>query len=99
MTGDEVLKLIDYPSYFDLMKIPLPDNRSLIFEKLMQEKLIVENRDNYDITNLGAILFAKELDAFETLSESILETMGLLKSLYHWRIFSLAVLPKNVFKS
>jgi ATP-dependent DNA helicase RecG len=38
VTAEEVLKLIDYPSYFDLMKIPLPDNRSLIFEKLVQEK-------------------------------------------------------------
>ena len=75
VTGDEVLKLIDYPSYFDLMKIPLPDNRSLIFEKLMQEKLIVENRDNYDITNLGAILFAKELDAFETLSRKAIRVI------------------------
>ncbi len=35
VTADEVLKLIDYPSYFDLMEIPLPDNRSLIFEKLI----------------------------------------------------------------
>lgn len=24
--SDEVLRLLDYPSYFDLMKIPLPDN-------------------------------------------------------------------------
>jgi len=65
---DRVLQLIDYPSYFDLMKIPLPDNRSLIFEKLIQEKLIITNGKNYDITNLGAILFARELDAFETLN-------------------------------
>lgn len=68
ISADDVLTLIDYPSYFDLMRIPLPDNRNLIFERLIQEKLIVKNGANYDITNLGAILFAKDLHAFETLS-------------------------------
>jgi predicted HTH transcriptional regulator len=39
--ADEVLRLIDYPSYFDLMGIPLPDNRVAIFDKLKQEKIII----------------------------------------------------------
>lgn len=75
LTGDEVLNLIDYTSYFDLMKIPLPDNRSLIFEKLVQEKLIIGNGEKYDITNLGAILFAKDIDAFETLSRKAIRVI------------------------
>lgn len=74
-TPDEVLKLIDYPSYFDLMSIPLPDNRNLIFEKLIQEKLIIKQGLNFDITNLGAILFARELDAFETLSRKAIRVI------------------------
>jgi len=68
ITADRVLQLLDYLSYFDLMRLPLPDNRNLIFEKLIQEKLIISKGENFDITNLGAILFAKDLDAFETLS-------------------------------
>ena len=68
VSADKVLQLIDYPSYFDLIKTPLPDNRSLIFERLIQEKLIISNGEKYDITNLGAILFAKEIKAFETIS-------------------------------
>ncbi len=75
VTSDEVLKLIDYPSYFDLMSIPLPDNRNLIFEKLIQEKLIIKQGQNFDITNLGAILFARELDAFETLSRKAIRVI------------------------
>lgn len=72
---DEVLKLIDYPSYFNLMNIPLPDNRSSIFEKLKQEKVIVSKGQNYDITNLGAILFARELSAFENISRKAIRVI------------------------
>lgn len=64
---NKVLSLLDYPSYFDLMKIPLPENREGIFEKLTQEKVIEKKGSKYDITNMGAILFAKRLDEFETL--------------------------------
>lgn len=75
VSADKVLQLIDYPSYFDLMGIPLPDNRSLIFERLMQEKLIISNRDKFDITNLGAILFAKEISAFETINRKAIRVI------------------------
>jgi len=73
--ADEVLKLIDYPSYFDLMNITLPDNRDLIFEKLQQEKLIIKKKQKFDITNLGAILFAKQLDDFESLSRKAIRVI------------------------
>lgn len=65
--ANKVLTLLDYPSYFELMKIPLPENRDAIFEKFVQEKIIVKNGIKYDITNLGGLLFAKQLDSFETL--------------------------------
>ncbi len=64
---DHVLKLLDYPSYFDLMNIPLPSNKNGIVEKLISEKLILMEGSKYAITNLGAILFAKEIEHFETL--------------------------------
>lgn len=57
----EVLRLIDYPSYFDLMDIPLPENREKIIDKLSEEEIIIKNdAGKWDITNLGGILFAKE---------------------------------------
>jgi hypothetical protein len=27
ISEDELLKLIDYPNFFDMLKLPLPDNR------------------------------------------------------------------------
>ena len=63
--GDTVLSLIDYASYFDLTKQSLPDNRNGIFVRLAAERLIEEDvGGRWNITNMGAILFAKDLSAF-----------------------------------
>ncbi len=65
---EDVLQLIDYPSFFDLLKLPLPDNREAIINKLIQEKAIISEQAGYAITNLGALLFAKDISAFDTLA-------------------------------
>ena len=67
VSGDEVLELIDYSSYFKLTKQPLPDNRAGIFDKLKAERLIVRDvGERWNITNLGAILFAPDLSQFDS---------------------------------
>ena len=66
---DEVLKLLDYPSYFKLTDSKLPSNKEDILKKFEEEKMVIKKSSNrYDITNLGAILFAENLDKFEKLS-------------------------------
>lgn len=68
-SGQRVLDLIDYPGVFDLLGIAMPEGRSAILEKLVQERVIIAHAtDHFSITNLGAILFAKRLADFETLS-------------------------------
>lgn len=52
----EVLNLIDYPNFFALNKLPLPDNRSGIISRLILEKIIRKEGLNHSITNLGALL-------------------------------------------
>ncbi len=59
-TSEDVLKKIDYPRFFELMKIPLPDNRAGIISRLNEEKIVQKAKDQYSITNLGAILFLKK---------------------------------------
>ena len=67
LSGDDVLSLLDYTSYFDLTEQPLPDNRQGIFGKLVADQLIQEDvGHHWSITNLGAILFAKDLTSFTT---------------------------------
>jgi predicted HTH transcriptional regulator len=65
-SGDDVLALLDYSQYFRLTGQPLPDNRVGIFERLEADRLIVRDvGERWNITNLGAILFATRLGDFE----------------------------------
>lgn len=67
VSSDEVLRLLDYPAFFDLLEQPLPADRSGILEALADEGLIRScDAGDWDITNLGAVLFAKRLDDFRS---------------------------------
>lgn len=71
-TADQVLKLIDYPAFFQLLKQDLPDNRKGIFDRLVREKVLRKTGDKFDISNLGAILFARHLSEFDRLARKAL---------------------------
>lgn len=72
---DEVLRLLDYPSIFRLLNIPLPENKTSILEKLTEEKIINRRPSCYDITNLGAILFARDLEKFDSLARKTIRVI------------------------
>ncbi len=68
VTDVEVLKLLDYPAYFELLGLSLPENRSGILERLAQDEMVQPcDAGGWNITNLGAILFAKDLESFKHL--------------------------------
>lgn len=75
VSADEVLSMIDYPSAFRLLSSPLPENKSSVLEKLAQEKIIQPRASCYDITNLGAILFALDLRSFELLARKAIRVV------------------------
>jgi len=61
----QVTEYLNCPEYFTLMKLPLPSNRKAIVEKMVDESFIIEmDNGNYAITNMGALLFAKDLNRF-----------------------------------
>ncbi|WP_372879538.1 ATP-binding protein [Spongiibacter marinus] len=63
---DQVLDLLDYPAYFKLTRQSLPDNRKGIFERLEADQLLIKDvGGRWNITNLGAILFAADLEQFD----------------------------------
>lgn len=69
VSGDEVLVRLDYPKYFELSGQSLPAERSGILERMSVDRLIVAlGDDSFDITNLGAVLFAKRLSDFTGLA-------------------------------
>ncbi|MDF2652533.1 MAG: transcriptional regulator [Paenibacillus sp.] len=60
--------MLDYPAYFDLLDIALPENRKRILERLSEDSMISRcEAGGWNITNLGAILFAKKLSNFSHL--------------------------------
>lgn len=64
--ADAVLRLLDYPAYFDMLKQPLPDNKQGILSRLIEDNMVRKNDAGlYGVTNLGAILIAKKLDDFK----------------------------------
>lgn len=82
---DDVIRLLDTQSYFDLLHIPYPVNRAGVLERFESEKLIESSAGRWAITNLGAMLFAKRLDQFDTLARNaarviVYEGKGKLKT-------------------
>lgn len=69
----EIVRYLDCGVYFDLLGIPQP-SETIETVRYMEEEGIVIKQDNglYAITNMGAILFAKNLNCFERLSRKAL---------------------------
>jgi predicted HTH transcriptional regulator len=65
VTASKVTELLDCAAYYTLMKLPLPSNRDAIIHNIMDEEFIREmDNGNYAITNMGALLLAKDLNVF-----------------------------------
>ena len=66
--SDEIISLLDTQAYFDFFEIPYPTNRESVLEKFISENFIKKNSfGKYSITNLGGLLFAKDLSKFPNL--------------------------------
>ncbi len=75
-TAEQVLSLIDYPTVFEMLGQTLPENRSGILERLLRERVILDTGSSeFAITNLGAVLFARRLDQFETLARKAMRVI------------------------
>lgn len=76
MADDEVLRLLDYPTYFDLRKRPLPENRYGILNALCDDALIRRSdASGWNVTNTGAVLFAKRLEDFRSLQRKAMRVV------------------------
>lgn len=74
--AEEVLLKLNYPAYFDLLNVPFPDGRSAILDALQNDRLIVPcEAGGWNITNLGAILFAKNLGDFPRLKRKAIRVI------------------------
>ena len=68
LTAEAAVKLLDFSIYFDIKREPTPTNINGLVHYMIEEH-VLSKQDNgmYAITNLGAILFAKNLTDFPRL--------------------------------
>lgn len=73
---EEIFSFLDTDSYYKLLDLAIPKNREKIIEDLINEKFIKRNDASlYDITNLGAILIAKNVSHFENLTHKYIRVI------------------------
>jgi len=83
----DIQTLLDYPAYFDLLDQPLPTDLDKILTRLASDRMILsDGAGKWNITNLGAILFARNLDQFKALARKVVRIIiydgkGRLKTL------------------
>lgn len=64
-----VTELLDTGAFYTLMKLPIPSTRDGIMHDFMEYGFIKRmDNGNYSITNMGALLFAKDLKKFDYLA-------------------------------
>ena len=64
----DIPKYISTETYFDLLQIPYPTTLENVIMRFKEENFVSEYDGLYSVTNLGALLFAKNLNDFGSLA-------------------------------
>ena len=65
----EIFTILDSAGYYEKMQFALPKNKNKIADDFVNETFLRKDvAGTYDVTNMGALLIAKNLDSFESLS-------------------------------
>ncbi len=64
---EELLLLLDYTKYFEMLGKDIPNEKTTIARRLEEFGLCNKTEEGWNITNMGAILFAKNISEFEGL--------------------------------
>ena len=76
VTVEGVLTLLDFRTYFELQGMRTPEHLGGIVSALQADRLIAANdAGGWDITNLGAIMFAIRLSDFEALERKAIRVV------------------------
>ena len=76
ISDKEVLHLLDCPSYFELMNLAPPLYKEQALDALQTNSMIAKGKHGqWDILNLGAILFAKNLNNFKHLKRKTIRVI------------------------
>jgi len=65
---DEVVRLLDTQTFFELLKLPYPTDQAGVIDRLTGERLVDRIGDTYAIRRLGGLLLAKKIAEFPDLA-------------------------------
>ncbi|MBD8517281.1 ATP-binding protein [Plantibacter sp. CFBP 8804] len=68
LSDEGAVNLLAYGAYFELTGTPLSETRRAIAEKFVSEGLLVRSGNGTAVTNLGALMFARDLSEFPSVS-------------------------------
>jgi len=71
LTTDQVLDLIDHDSFFRLEKKRPPISSKAILHALEADKIAIQGSHGWSISNLGALLFARDIARFDSLKRKM----------------------------
>ena len=75
--GEDVLLALNHAAYFDLLNVPPADGRDATLDALRRDGLIAPcDAGGFNVTNLGAILFARDLRDFPPLARKALRIVA-----------------------
>jgi ATP-dependent DNA helicase RecG len=74
--SEQVLRLLDITSYFDLTNQRPPSEPQMILQLLEREQFIARDvGDRWNVLNLGAMLFASRLDDFDSIARKAMRVV------------------------
>jgi len=102
----EVLSLLNYKKFYTLLDKNIPSSSDTILDRLSEFGACVFTGGKWDITNLGAILFANDLNDFPTLSNKPVivrkyrgtNNRDMLSDLKDWSTISSKILHLKISK-
>ena len=76
LSDEDVLSKLNYSAYFDLLNAPPPDGNAVILDALSMDDIVAPSEaGGWNITNLGAVLFAKNLNQFPRLGRKAMRVV------------------------
>ena len=64
----DIFELLDVSTYYRMLELPLPENKEKVIEDFKEEGFLKELYGKLAITNLGAILFARNIHQFKSIT-------------------------------
>lgn len=75
LNSTDVLRLLSVETFFDRLKIPMPQTTDGVISRLISEHLVIKTELGYAITELGAILLAKNLGEFNNMNRKAIRVI------------------------